>query len=140
NEDRSILDLLDANYTFLNERLAQHYDIPNVYGPQFRRVTLSNSERGGLLGQSSVLTVTSYPNRTSVVQRGKWVLENLLGMPPPPPPANVPSLTPRARDGTPLSVRQQMEQHRANPVCASRPARLDPLRFPLHHYSPLARS
>ena len=86
-EDRSVLDLLDADYTFVNERLAQHYGIPNVYGTHFRRVSLpADSPRGGLLGQGSILTVTSYANRTSPVQRGKWVLENLLGMPPPPPP------------------------------------------------------
>ena len=93
NEDRSVLDLLTPNYTFLNERLAKHYGIPNVYGSHFRRVTLpADSRRGGLLGQGSILTVTSYANRTSPVQRGKWVLENILGMPPPPPPPNVPPL------------------------------------------------
>ena len=86
-EDRSVLDLLDADYTFVNERLARHYGIPNVYGSQFRRVTLTDENRRGLLGQGSVLTVTSYPNRTSPVLRGKWILENILGTPPPPPPA-----------------------------------------------------
>ena len=85
-EDRSLLDLLSADYTFVNQRLAEHYGIPRVYGSQFRRVTLTDANRRGLLGQGSVLTVTSYPNRTSVVQRGKWILENLLGTPPPPPP------------------------------------------------------
>ena len=92
-EDRSVMDLLGANYTFLNERLARHYGIPNVYGSHFRRVTLpADSMRGGLLGQGSILTVTSYANRTSPVLRGKWILENILGTPPPPPPANVPPL------------------------------------------------
>ncbi len=85
-EDRSVMELLDANYTFVNQRLAEHYGIPNIYGSQFRKVTLTDPNRGGLLGQGSMLTVTSYPNRTSVVQRGKWILENLLGSPPPPPP------------------------------------------------------
>ena len=100
NEDRSVLDLLNANYTFVNERLAHHYGIPNVYGTHFRRVALpEDSPRGGLLGQASILTVTSYANRTSPVQRGKWVLENLLGMPPPPPPPNVPPLKENKPDG-----------------------------------------
>ena len=118
-EDRSLLDLLDANYTFLNQRLAEHYGIPNIYGSQFRRVTLTDPNRGGLLGQGSILTVTSYPNRTSVVQRGKWILENLLGTPPPPPPPGVPALQPQNHDGKLLTIREQMEQHRTDPVCAS---------------------
>jgi mono/diheme cytochrome c family protein len=138
-DDRSIMDFLGADYTFVNERLAQHYGIRNVYGPQFRRVAVTDPNRRGLLGQGSILTVTSYPNRTSVVQRGKWVLENLLGMPPPPPPANVPSLTPRGKDGKALSVRQQMEIHRANPVCASCHARMDPLGFALENYDGVGR-
>ena len=133
-EDRSVLDLLAADYTFVNERLAQHYGIPGIYGPQFRRVSITDPNRRGVLGQGSILTVTSYPNRTSVVQRGKWVLENLLGMPPPPPPANVPSLTPHGQDGKPLSMRQQMEQHRTNAVCAACHARMDPLGFALENY------
>ena len=128
-EDSSLLELLDANYTFLNQRLAQHYGIPNVYGPQFRKVTLTDPNRGGLLGQGSVLTVTSYPNRTSVVQRGKWILENLLGTPPPPPAVVVPDLKEHGNDGKHLTMRQQMEQHRANPECASCHARMDPLGF-----------
>src|SRR5581483_9741529 len=98
-ENRSVLELLDANYTFLNQRLAEHYGIPGVYGSQFRRVALADPNRGGLLGQGSILTVTSYPNRTSVVQRGKWILENLLGAPPPPPPPDVPDLKPHGKDG-----------------------------------------
>src|SRR5437762_3041702 len=115
-EDRSVLELLDANYTFLNQRLADHYGIAGVYGPQFRKVTLTDPNRGGLLGQGSVLTVTSYPNRTSVVQRGKWILETLLGTPPPPPPPDVPELK-AAPNGKVVSAREQMQAHRANPVC-----------------------
>jgi cytochrome c553 len=133
-EDRPITDLLDANYTYLNQRLARHYGIPNIYGSQLRRVTLDTPERGGLLGQGSFLTVTSYPNRTSVVQRGKWILETLLGTPPPPPPANVPELVPQSKDGRLFTMRQQMEQHRANAVCASCHSRMDPLGFALENY------
>ena len=133
-ENRPVTDLLAANFTYLNERLAQHYGIPNVYGSQFRRVALTDQNRGGLLGQGSILTVTSYPNRTSVVQRGKWVLENLLGSPPPPPPPDVPPLEAHAKDGKLLTMRQQMEQHRTNPVCASCHARMDPIGFALENY------
>ena len=138
-EDHSLLELLDADYTYLNQRLAEHYGIPGVYGPQFRKVTLTDPNRGGLLGQGSMLTVTSYPNRTSVVQRGKWILENLLGTPPPPPPANVPDLMPHGKDGKPLTMRQQMEQHRADPVCASCHSRMDPLGFALENYDGVGR-
>ncbi len=133
-EDRGVMDLLDANYTFLNQRLAEHYGIPNIYGPQFRKVMLTDRNRGGLLGQGSILTVTSYPNRTSVVQRGKWVLDNLLGSPPPPPPQNVPDLVAHAKDGRSLTMREQMEMHRANPVCASCHARMDPIGFALENF------
>jgi uncharacterized protein DUF1592/uncharacterized protein DUF1588/uncharacterized protein DUF1585/uncharacterized protein DUF1587/uncharacterized protein DUF1595 len=133
-EDRSVLDLLGANYTYLNQRLAEHYGIPNIYGSQFRRVILTDPNRGGLLGQGSILTVTSYPNRTSIVQRGKWILENLLGTPPPPPPPGVPQLQPQNRDGKLLTSREQMEQHRTNPVCASCHTRMDPLGFALENY------
>lgn len=136
-ENRSVLDLLDADYTYLNQRLAEHYGIRGVYGPQFRRVTLNEQQRasrGGLLGQGSLLTVTSYPNRTSVVQRGKWVLENLLGAPPPPPPPDVPDLKPKGHDGKLLSMRQQLDLHRANPICASCHARMDPIGFALENY------
>lgn len=133
-EDRSVLDLLDANYTFLNQRLAQHYGIPNVYGSEFREVALEDPNRGGLLGQGSILTVTSYPNRTSVVQRGKWILSALLGSPPPPPPPNIPELIPEGKDGRQLTMREQMEQHRSNAVCASCHARMDPLGFALENY------
>ena len=114
-EDRSVLELLTANYTFLNERLARHYGIPDVYGRRFRRVTLADGQRGGLLGQGSLLTVTSYPNRTSPVLRGKWLLENILGTPPPPPPPDVPALKDKGENGRPQSVRERLEQHRQQP-------------------------
>ncbi|HYW42709.1 MAG TPA: DUF1592 domain-containing protein [Bryobacteraceae bacterium] len=132
-EDHSVLELLDANYTFLNDRLGEHYGIPGIYGSQFRKVTLTDPNRGGLLGQGSILTVTSYPDRTSVVQRGKWILEALLGTPPPPPPPGIPDLVPQ-KDGRKLTTREQMEQHRANAVCASCHARMDPLGFALENY------
>ena len=137
-EDRSLLDLLSADYTFVNQRLAEHYDIPRVYGSQFRRVTLTDVNRRGLLGQGSVLTVTSYPNRTSVVQRGKWILENLLGTPPPPPPDEVPALK-AAPHGKVLSMRDQMQAHRANPTCAACHARMDPIGFALENYDAVGR-
>jgi len=133
-EDRSVLELLDANYTFLNQRLAEHYGIPNIYGPQFRKVVLTDSNRGGLLGQGSLLTVTSYPNRTSVVQRGKWILDNLLGSPPPPKPPDIPDLEEKAKDGKPLSMREAMEKHRSNAICASCHARMDPIGFALENF------
>jgi mono/diheme cytochrome c family protein len=132
-EDRSLLDLLSADYTFVNQRLAEHYGIPRVYGSQFRRVALDDVNRRGLLGQGSVLTVTSYPNRTTVVQRGKWILENLLGTPPPPPPPDVPELK-AAPHGKLLTMREQMEVHRANPACAACHARMDPIGFALENY------
>jgi hypothetical protein len=136
DEDRSVLDLLSANYTFVNERLAHHYGIPNVYGSHFRRVGLpSGSPRAGLLGHASILTVTSYANRTSPVKRGKWVLENLLGMPPPPPPPNVPPLKENEnKGGRPLSVRERMVEHRANPVCASCHVVMDPIGLSLENF------
>jgi mono/diheme cytochrome c family protein len=137
-EDRSLLDLLSADYTFVNQRLAEHYGIPRVYGSQFRRVTLTDANRHGLLGQGSVLTVTSYPNRTSVVQRGKWILENLLGTPPPPPPPDVPELK-AAPHGKVLSMREQMQVHRANAVCAACHARMDPIGFALENYDAVGR-
>jgi mono/diheme cytochrome c family protein len=133
-EDCSVLDLLDANYTFLNQRLAEHYGIPNIYGPQFRKVTLTDPNRGGLLGQGSILTVTSYPNRTSVVQRGKWILDNLLGSPPPPKPPDIPELEAHSKDGKPLTMREQMELHRSNAICASCHARMDPIGFALENF------
>ena len=133
-EDRSVVDLLGADYTFVNERLAEHYGIPGIYGNRFRRVTLGDGRRGGLLGHGSLLTVTSYPNRTSPVLRGKWVLENLLGTPPPPPPADVPPLPDRGEGGAPATVRELMEQHRKNPVCAGCHASMDPLGFALENF------
>ena len=134
-EDRSVLDLLRADYTFVNERLAQHYEIPNIYGSHFRRVTLDDANRRGLIGQGGILTVTSYATRTSPTIRGKWLLENILGMPPPPPPADVPSLDERkGDDGQPLTVREQLEIHRANPVCASCHKLMDPLGFALENF------
>jgi hypothetical protein len=134
-EDRSILDLIDANHTFLNERLAKHYGIPNVYGSDFRRVTLADdSPRRGLLGKGSILTLTSYGTRTSPVLRGKYVLDNLLSAPPPPPPPNVPALVEKAKTGKPLSMREAMGQHRANPVCASCHAQMDPIGFSLENF------
>jgi len=132
-EDRSAMDLLNADYTFVNERLARHYGIPNVYGSQFRRVSLTSDDRRGLLGQASILTVTSYPNRTSPVQRGKWILTNLLGIPPTPPPPNVPALKENG-DGKPLSLRERMEQHRADPVCAGCHKVMDPIGFALENF------
>jgi hypothetical protein len=137
-EDRSLLDLVSADYTFVNQRLAEHYGIPRIYGSQFRRVTLPAGNRRGLLGHGSVLTVTSYPNRTSVVQRGKWVLENLLGTPPPPPPADVPELK-AAPHGKVVSMREQMQAHRANPTCAACHARMDPIGFALENYDAVGR-
>ena len=137
-EDRSLLDLFSADYTFVNQRLAEHYGIPRVYGSQFRRVTLTDVNRRGLLGHGSVLTVTSYPNRTSVVQRGKWILENLLGTPPPPPPPDVPELK-AAPHGKVLSMREQMQEHRANAVCAACHGRMDPIGFALENYDAVGR-
>jgi mono/diheme cytochrome c family protein len=137
-EDRSLLDLLRADYTFLNERLARHYGIPGIHGAEFRRVTVTSDERKGLLGKGSVLTVTSYPNRTSPTLRGKFVLENLLGSPPPPPPPDVPSLK-ENKDVSRLSMRERMAQHQANPVCASCHVRMDPLGFALESFDGLGR-
>ena len=134
-ENRSVLDLLDADYTFLNERLAKHYGIAGVYGERFRRVVLpANSVRRGLLGQGSILTGTSRPNRTSPVIRGKWILENLLGAPPPPPPPNVPDLEEERDPRRVLPIRERMAEHRANPVCASCHAQMDQLGFALENF------
>jgi hypothetical protein len=138
-EDRSVLDLLAADYTFLNERLARHYGIPGIYGSHFRRVRLPDASRHGLLGHGSILTVTSYSTRTSPVVRGKWVLDNILGTPPPPPPPNVPSLVERDAQGKALSVRAQMEQHRSNPACATCHRLMDPLGFALEHFDGVGR-
>jgi hypothetical protein len=134
-EDRSALDLLRADYTFLNERLARHYGIPNVKGNRFRRVTLPpESHRGGLLGHGSILTVTSYPDRTSPVVRGKWILENLLGTPPPPPIPGVPPLKPPSFAGKVLTMRERIAAHRNSPVCASCHSMMDPLGLALEHF------
>ena len=132
--DASVLDLLAADYTWVNQRLAEHYGIPNVYGSRFRRVALDGARRGGLLGHGSVMTVTSYPNRTSPVLRGKWVLENLLGAPPPEPPPDIPALEERNEDGEPVSMREAMVQHRENPACSVCHAPMDPIGFALQNY------
>jgi len=139
-ENRSVLDLLRANYTFLNERLARHYGVPNIKGSYFRRVTFpEGSVRGGLLGQGSVLTITSYSTRTSPVLRGKWVLENLLSAAPPPPPPNVPSLNTEKAPGKPLTLREAMIQHRASPACAGCHARMDPIGFAMENFDAVGR-
>ena len=138
-EDGSLVDLLTADYTFVNERLARHYGIPNVYGSRFRRVTLPDETRRGLLGHGSILTVTSLATRTSPVVRGKWVLENILGTPPPPPPADVPELEEREDDGVVRSLRERMEEHRANPVCANCHARMDPIGFALEGFDAVGK-
>ena len=138
-EDRSLLELLTADYTFLNERLAKHYGIANVYGSHFRPVTLPDRVRGGLLGHASVLAVTSYPNRTSPVLRGKWLLANILGAPPPPPPPDVPDLKEAEHDGRKLSMREKLDIHRVNPVCASCHQRMDPLGFSLENFDSLGK-
>ena len=135
-DDRSALELLTADYTFVNERLANHYGIPNVSGAGFRRVSLQGQERRGLLGHGSILTLTSHADRTSAVLRGKWVLGVLLGTPPPPPPPDVPDLdaTNPVREGRLLTVRERMEEHRANPACASCHRVIDPLGLALENY------
>ena len=132
-----MMDLMTANYTFVNERLAKHYGIPNVYGSQFRaRDGLNdNDARRGLLGQGSILSVTSYPTRTSPVLRGKWIMENLMGTPPPAPPPNVPALKDQAQGGKVLSVRQLMEEHRKNAPCSTCHAVMDPLGFALENFN-----
>ena len=138
-EDRSVLDLLKADYTFLNERLAKHYGIPNIYGSRFRRVSLGkDSVRGGLLRHGSIHTVTSYATRTSPVIRGKWVLENILGIPPPPPPANVPPLKEKTIAGH-LSVRERLAEHRDNPACAGCHNLMDPVGYPLENFDAVGR-
>jgi hypothetical protein len=138
-EDRSVLDLLKADYTFLNERLAKHYGVPNVYGSRFRRVTLGDgSWRGGLLRQGSILTVTSYATRTSPVLRGKWILDNILGVPPPPPPPNVPDLKDNTVDGK-LSGRMRLAEHRSNSVCARCHNLIDPVGLSLEKFDAVGR-
>jgi len=139
-ENKSLLELLTANYTFLNERLAKHYGIPNVKGSYFRKITLpADNPRGGLLGQGSILTLTAYANRTSPVLRGKWVLENLLAAAPPPPPPNIPPLKTENKDNKPLTMRDAMILHRASPVCASCHARMDPIGFSMENFDAVGR-
>ena len=137
--DRSVTELLDAGYTFVNERLARHYGIPHVYGTRFRRVDLDDERRRGLLGQASVLTVTSYATRTSPVLRGKWLLENILGTKVPPPPADVPELPDHGEAARPASLRQRMEQHSSNPACSSCHRLMDPLGFALENFDAIGR-
>jgi Protein of unknown function (DUF1592)/Protein of unknown function (DUF1588)/Protein of unknown function (DUF1585)/Protein of unknown function (DUF1587)/Protein of unknown function (DUF1595)/Planctomycete cytochrome C len=134
-EDRDVMDLLTADYTFVNERLAKHYGIPNVYGSQFRRVKEVDAARRGLLGQGSILSVTSYPTRTSPVLRGKWIMENIMGSPPPAPPPNVPALKDQSQGGKVLSIRQLMEEHRKNPPCSTCHKVMDPLGFALENFN-----
>ena len=136
-EDRPLTELLSADYTFLNERLASHYGIPNLYGDQFRRVALTDERRFGLLGHASVLTLSSYPNRTSPVSRGNYVLTNILGTPPPEPPPNVPTLPENTAEK--LSMRARMERHRADPVCASCHQLMDPIGLVLESYDGIGR-
>jgi hypothetical protein len=138
-EDRSVLELLKSDYTYLNERLAKHYGIPHVNGSRFRRVSLDeSSQRGGLLRQGSILTVTSYATRTSPVIRGKWIMENILGTPPPPPPPNVPVLKENTVSAK-LPVRQRLAQHRADPNCASCHNLIDPVGFCLENFDAVGR-
>ncbi len=132
-EDRNVLDLLTADYTFVNERLARHYGIPDIYGSRFRRVAITNDARRGLLGQGSILALTSHAERTSPVVRGKWILENILGMPVPPPPPDVPPLKDQAGQ-KPKTMREQMAEHRANAVCASCHKIMDPVGFALENF------
>jgi hypothetical protein len=139
HENRSVLELLTADYSFLNERLATHYGIRNIYGSHFRRVRFTDDNRGGLLGQSGILTLTSYPNRTSVTMRGKWLLANLLGAPPPPPPPDIPALKAAGVDGQPRSLRERMEMHRNSPACASCHQRMDPLGFALENFDAVGK-
>ncbi|MGE3512788.1 MAG: DUF1588 domain-containing protein, partial [Vicinamibacterales bacterium] len=139
-EDRSVLDLLIGSDTFINERLARHYGIRNIYGDAFRRVVRPDNRRRGVLGQASILTLTSYAHRTSPVLRGKWIMENVLGTPPPPPPPNVPTLVETNKTtGKTLTMREAMAQHRANPTCASCHARMDPLGFAFENFDAVGR-
>src|SRR5205085_11056549 len=134
-EDRGVSELLNANYTFVNEKLARHYGIPGVYGSRFRRVTLSNhDERGGLLAQGALLATTSYPDRTSPVLRGKWLLNNILGLPVPPPPPGVDTNLDNKPGAKNLSIRERLAQHRANPTCSSCHSVIDPLGFALENF------
>jgi hypothetical protein len=138
-EDRSIVDLLTSDRTFLNQQLARHYGVPGVYGSHFRPVTLTDDSRFGLLGKAAVLSVTSYSTRTAPTIRGKWLLENILAAPPPAPPPNVPALEETSKDGKSRSVREMLEVHRKNPVCASCHARMDPLGLGLENFDALGQ-
>jgi hypothetical protein len=133
-EDRNVLDLLRADYTFLNERLARHYGMANIYGTQFRRVTVADESRKGLLGQGSILALTSHAERTSPVVRGKWILENILGTPPAPPPPDVPALKENQDGSKPRTMRELMTEHRANPVCATCHKVMDPIGFAMERF------
>jgi len=133
-EDRSVKELLDSDYTYVNERLARHYGIPDVYGSNFRRMALSNPERHGMFGKAGLLTVTSFNNRTSPVVRGQWVLENMLNMPPPPPPTDVPALEVASEGGKALTMKEAMEAHRHNPVCANCHKLMEPIGLALESY------
>ena len=137
-QDRSVLEFIDADYTFVNERLARFYGIPGVKGSYFRRVALTGPQRGGILTQGSILLVTSYPNRTSPVLRGKWILESVLGSPPPPPPPDVPVLADSASTSA-ASLREQLQKHRSNPACSSCHSRLDPLGFSLENFDAVGK-
>jgi len=137
-EDRSVVDLLDSDYTFVNERLADHYGIDGIYGSEFQRINITDDRRKGLLGQGSILTVTSYPNRTAPTIRGKWILEQILGTPPPPPPPDVPSLK-EDNSTKMLTMRERMELHRSNPACAVCHKVMDPLGFALENFDGLGR-
>jgi hypothetical protein len=139
HEDSSIMDLINANYSFIDERLARHYGIPNIYGTDFRRVAITDDRRRGLLGQASILTITSYATRTSPVQRGKWILTNLIGMPPDPPPPNVPALKEHADPGTVTSLRERLEEHRKNPACAGCHKLMDPIGFSLENFDAIGQ-
>ena len=138
SENRPITEFLDAKYTFLNEHLAKYYGIDGVKGPDFRKVDLSTGQRGGILTQGSVLAVSSYPNRTSPTIRGKYILNNILGTPPPPPPPDVPALD-DSKVGSDVSLRKQLEAHRANPVCASCHSKMDVLGFGLENYDAIGK-
>jgi hypothetical protein len=138
-EDRNVVDLMTADYTFVNERLAIHYGIPNVYGSNFRRVTLTEDARKGLLGKGAILTVTSHATRTSPVVRGKWILDNILNAPPPPPPANVPPLPEGEESGRVMSMRERMEAHRKNPVCANCHKLFDPIGLAMENFDAVGR-
>ena len=140
SEDRNVMELLSADYSFLNERLARHYDIPNVYGDHFRKVSLpEGSPRVGLLGHGSILTVTSYATRTSPVMRGKWVLDNILGIPPPPPPDNIPALPENQSEVVVLTMRERMAEHRANPACAACHQVMDPIGLVFENFDAIGR-